>query len=176
MDVFTAILAVLKAGGAYVAVDTRYPDARRDAMIQGSGARIVITSPGWREKLASREVEVLDVNQAPAPEGASVAATPPASGDLACVLFTSGSSGAPKAIMLEHRNLIYLACNPTLVPLQPSDRFGQVSSLSFDAFHVETSTLESSGRSPTWTVPSTPESDPRTLLTMRWRAVTVTEE
>src|SRR5205085_12128691 len=69
--------------------------------------------------------DALPISQAGSWPGA-----PPAAGDLACVLFTSGSSGTPKAIMLEHRNLIYLACNPTLVQLEPSDRFGQVSSLS----------------------------------------------
>src|SRR5439155_170905 len=73
-----------------------------------------------------------------APQAGPWPGASPAAGDLACVLFTSGSSGTPKAIMLEHRNLIYLARNPTLVQLEPSDRFGQVSSLSFDAFHIET--------------------------------------
>ena len=138
VDVFVAILAVLKAGGAYVAIDSRYPDARREAMIHDSGAAIVISGAGWREKLGVKEVAVLDVQKDSAPQAGSWPGAPPAAGDLACVLFTSGSSGTPKAIMLEHRNLIYLACNPTLVQLEPSDRFGQVSSLSFDAFHIET--------------------------------------
>ena len=64
-------------------------------------------------------------------------ANPLTAGDLACVLFTSGSSGVPKAIMLDHHNLVHLARNKVLASVGPADRVGQVASLSFDTFHVE---------------------------------------
>lgn len=58
-------------------------------------------------------------------------------GNAASIVFTSGSSGTPKAILLEHRNLVSFACNPSLPRLTPEDRVAQVSSLSFDTFHFE---------------------------------------
>ena len=139
VDVFVALLGVLKAGAAYVAVDLRYPDERRDLMIRLSGASLVITAPGWSGRLRGVCDDVLEwrtADQGPAREPASD--RPRLVGaDTACVLFTSGSSGTPKAIALQHANLAYLATTPTLPALAPGDKFGQVSSLSFDAFHIE---------------------------------------
>lgn len=139
-DVFVALLGVLKTGAAYVAVDLRYPDRRRDLMIRLSGASMVITAPGWAGRLRGVCDDVLEWRTAD--EGPVSGAPPPRPRllgvDTACVLFTSGSSGTPKAIALQHRNLAYLATSPSLPALAPGDRFGQVSSLSFDAFHIET--------------------------------------
>ncbi|MEU6411113.1 amino acid adenylation domain-containing protein [Microbispora sp. NPDC046933] len=140
-DVFVALLAILKAGGAYVPVDTRYPDARRDLMIRDSGARLVITSSRLLPGLASAGVTAVTVEELT--ERLTGQDDAPLTGDdvlgcqAACVLFTSGSSGVPKAIVLEHRNLGYFALNSALPRLVPEDRVGHVSSLSFDAFNFE---------------------------------------
>ncbi|WNF01046.1 non-ribosomal peptide synthetase [Streptomyces luomodiensis] len=138
VEVFAAILGILKAGAAYVAVDTRYPDARRDLMLTHSGVRIVLTRPGPGAALGGLPLDTLELPVPPA-DGSG-----PGPGDLArpdgaaSVLFTSGSSGTPKAVVLEHRNIVSFAVNPALPPLRPEDRTGQISSLSFDAFHFET--------------------------------------
>jgi amino acid adenylation domain-containing protein len=144
VDVFVAMLAILKAGAAYVAVDDRYPDSRRDQMIVHSGAKVVLTRPGWAGRIRPLGGEVLEYRSAapdPADPALAVGVAPPrpalTGDDLACVLFTSGSSGVPKAIMLDHRNLVHLARNKVLAPVGPGDRVGQVASLSFDTFHVE---------------------------------------
>jgi amino acid adenylation domain-containing protein len=136
--VFAAILGILKAGGAYVAVDTRYPAARRDAMIEGSAAKVVITEAEWVPDVSGESVLALpdDCGAKSRPEiGIPVASVRPNS--AACVLFTSGSSGRPKATLLEHRSIVGFAYNDALPTLTPEDRVGQISSLSFDAFHFE---------------------------------------
>jgi amino acid adenylation domain-containing protein len=135
VDLFVALLGILKCGAAYVAVDTRYPDRRRDLMLRRSGAKIIFSEPGWAERL-NLAAEVI-----PVPEGTGPARAVPGVGvdpsSAASVLFTSGSSGEPKAIVLEHRNLVSLVSNPSLPALVPDDRVGQISSISFDAFHME---------------------------------------
>ncbi|MEW1907510.1 amino acid adenylation domain-containing protein [Kitasatospora sp. NPDC085895] len=138
VDVFVALLGILKSGAAYVAVDPRYPDERRDLMISGSGARLVLCRPGWAERLAGVDRPVVEWSGAPVdgPVPAVPVTVTPA--NAACVLFTSGTTGVPKGVVLEHRNLVNFATNPALPELRPEDRTGQISSLSFDAFHFET--------------------------------------
>jgi non-ribosomal peptide synthetase component F len=135
-DVFVAILGILKAGAAYVAVDTRYPDARRDLMLTAAGAKVVVSHGEQARALAHLGLDVVAVTRPAGGDGPDRRWTVEPS-DSASVLFTSGSSGTPKAIVLEHRNIVSFACNPSLPALTPEDRVGQISSLSFDAFHFE---------------------------------------
>ncbi|WP_405845803.1 non-ribosomal peptide synthetase [Streptomyces sp. NBC_01518] len=136
-EVFVALLGILKAGAAYVAVDIRYPDRRRDLMIRRSGAKAVVTEPGWAARLSHLDTDVVEWRSGPGPETVEDLASP-APEDAACVLFTSGSTGAPKAFVLEHRHLLAFACNSVMPELLPTDRTSQIASVSFDAFHFET--------------------------------------
>ncbi|MEU7804620.1 amino acid adenylation domain-containing protein [Micromonospora arborensis] len=136
-DVFVVMLGILKAGAAYVPIDTRYPDVRRDLMIRNSGAGLVITTAELREGLTALGVTALTVSELQKETGKLPAGGPVTGCQMACVLFTSGSSGVPKAIVLEQRNLVYFARNEALPALTPADRVGHVSSLSFDAFTFE---------------------------------------
>ncbi|MFF2076326.1 non-ribosomal peptide synthetase [Kitasatospora sp. NPDC058162] len=135
-DLFVSVLGVLKSGAAYVAVDSRYPDGRRDLMLTSSGAKVVLTESGWEERLGAIPADVVCVADRAGFAGA-VDRGVVAPGSAASVLFTSGSTGEPKAIVLEHRNIVSFACNPGMAALTPEDRTGQVSSVSFDAFHFE---------------------------------------
>ncbi|WBC01113.1 amino acid adenylation domain-containing protein [Micromonospora sp. WMMA1976] len=133
IELIAVLLGILKAGGAYVPVDTRYPDMRQAQMTSGSGARIAIAD----RQLPDLDMEVLTAEQLLRP-GAPAGELPAVTDEqAACVLFTSGSSGRPKPILLEHRNLCYFAGNRSLPELTSSDRVAQVSSVSFDAFNFE---------------------------------------
>ncbi|MFH8477053.1 non-ribosomal peptide synthetase [Streptomyces sp. NPDC018000] len=136
VELCVAVLGILKAGAAYVAVDTRYPDARRDLMLSRSGAKVVLTASGWEGRLASLSAKIISIDDRSEFDGraADGVVTPE---NAASVLFTSGSLGEPKAIVLEHRNLVSFAVNAGMPALSPEDRTGQVSSVSFDAFHFE---------------------------------------
>lgn len=59
--------------------------------------------------------------------------------DLAYVLYTSGTSGKPKGVMVEHRSLVNLACDAVRAfDLTGSDRFVQFAAISFDVSLYET--------------------------------------
>ncbi|MET9443779.1 non-ribosomal peptide synthase/polyketide synthase [Streptomyces sp. NPDC006610] len=94
-ELVVAQLAVLKAGGAYVPVDARAPEERRRALIARAGATAELTADG----VAAARTPVPD---APAP-------VPGDPDRLAYVMFTSGSTGEPKAVAVRHRDVASLA-------------------------------------------------------------------
>ncbi|GAA0968406.1 non-ribosomal peptide synthase/polyketide synthase [Streptomyces rhizosphaericus] len=94
VELVVAQLAVVRAGGVYVPVDARAPRDRRRTLLDQAGAAVVLTP---EEVAAARE-------------GEPVAPAVPVHRDqLAYVMFTSGSTGVPKAVGVRHRDVAALA-------------------------------------------------------------------
>nr|APZ78729.1 nonribosomal peptide synthetase [Myxococcus sp.] len=120
------LLGILKAGAAYVPLDPAYPRERRDFMLADSRARVVITQAHLTSMFPRAEVLVLNDD--------TLATFEPVSGDLAYCLFTSGSTGQPKGVLIEHPALAnHMAWMHDAMPLGSEDRVLQRTSLSFDA-------------------------------------------
>ncbi|WJE01554.1 non-ribosomal peptide synthase/polyketide synthase [Streptomyces antimycoticus] len=94
VELVVAQLAVVRAGGVYVPVDVRAPGDRRRTLLGQAGAAVVLTP---EEVAAARE-------------GEPMARVVPVHRDqLAYVMFTSGSTGVPKAVGVRHRDVAALA-------------------------------------------------------------------
>ncbi|MES2740503.1 MAG: amino acid adenylation domain-containing protein [Pseudomonadota bacterium] len=132
-DMIVAILAVLKAGAAYLALDPGYPSERLTFMAQDSAVRQVIghaASPdkGPRVTIALGDEASFD-DEPPVPN-------PGLAPDLslpAYLIYTSGSSGQPKAVDISHRSLSQSTQVRMAFYRQPVRAFLLLSSFSFDS-------------------------------------------
>ncbi|WP_225825822.1 non-ribosomal peptide synthase/polyketide synthase [Streptomyces naphthomycinicus] len=145
-ELVVAQLAVLMAGGAYVPVDTRAPEERRRTLLAQAGATRRLTAAevtAARAGAADESRGAAGQDSSPAlpgrPAHAPVATgqTPPADPDrLAYVMFTSGSTGLPKAVAVRHRDVAALATDSRFAD-GVSDRVLLHSPVAFDAATFE---------------------------------------
>lgn len=109
LEMLVSILAVIKAGGAYVPLELSYPEERLIAILQDAQASVVLTEQQLLEKLPACSVQLCVVD-AEWHHISSYSAENVESGvqpeNLVYLLYTSGSTGSPKGVMIRHQGLI----------------------------------------------------------------------
>ncbi|MFF0865749.1 AMP-binding protein [Nonomuraea sp. NPDC003560] len=135
-----ALLGTLAAGGAYVPVDPAHPRARRQAMLAAAGCRTLVASgpDAW----APDGVQVIEPPDhgdfggdfGGDLDGGAAGELPVVAGDApAYVLFTSGSTGAPKPVVTPRRAIsVVTGALRELFGITPADRVLQFASLNWD--------------------------------------------
>jgi amino acid adenylation domain-containing protein/non-ribosomal peptide synthase protein (TIGR01720 family) len=138
-DVVIALLAVLKAGSAFVPLDPEYPAQRLKIMLADAAVPVVITEQPLLDRVAGHDAAIVCLDRdRPLLDG--LPSEPPQTGvtpeDLAYVVYTSGTTGRPKGVMVEHRQVHHMVrawdARYGLAKLKP--RCMSVSSLSVDLF------------------------------------------
>src|SRR3989339_644480 len=107
LDLVISILAVHKAGGGCLLIDDRYPDKRIEYILKNAGVKTVLVSSKKDAKRYSIVKCVIDVNNKGINKfnnkniNIRVRST-----DLAFIVYTSGSTGNPKGVMINHQGVI----------------------------------------------------------------------
>ncbi|MFO0757919.1 MAG: amino acid adenylation domain-containing protein [Byssovorax sp.] len=105
LDLAPALLGILQAGGAFVLLDPDLPPARIAAMLRAAEVHSILSERALEERvppdLKARTTRLDDPGAlAGASEGRPALSIDP--GDLAYVMFTSGSTGVPKGVLVSH--------------------------------------------------------------------------
>ena len=143
VELVVAVMGVLGSGAAFVVMDPSAPDAYTQAVLDRARPALVITTEGRIGDLPDG-LPALDIGDCtPADEdGSDPTPRLPASAfhrhSLACVVFTSGSTGVPKGIQNEHGALAEVIDHVVhRLGLEPGQSLLQFCSITFDAFLLE---------------------------------------
>ncbi|HWK03650.1 MAG TPA: amino acid adenylation domain-containing protein [Puia sp.] len=134
------ILAILKAGAAYVPIDPGAPEERTLFMAEEAALKALLSSKeiatGTNSHFGKPVIRLDDESLF---QGMPSSNPPILNGsrDLAYVMYTSGTSGKPKGVMIEHRSVIRLVFNTNYIRITAEDALLQTGSLCFDAATFE---------------------------------------
>ncbi|WP_422615383.1 amino acid adenylation domain-containing protein, partial [Photorhabdus luminescens] len=135
VELVVAQLAILKAGAVYVPIDPRMPDERQRWLISDCEAKLLLTDipVDLTIPLFCFADEVDDIEE----EGYLNPDLPRSSTELAYIMYTSGSTGAPKGVMVPHRAVVRLVINNGYAEIGPDDRVAFEANPAFDASTFE---------------------------------------
>ena len=138
-EMIVGLLSILLAGGCCVSIDPSYPTDRFAMLLLTSGAKIGLATEGcegcyphdWKGSLISIPKTGKVTAPVDLPEIKLTAEHP------AHLLFTSGSTGLPKGVLIPHRGVVRLVRNSDFITITPDDVFLQAAPVSFDASLLE---------------------------------------
>lgn len=111
LEMIVAILATMKSGAAYVPLDTESPDDRISYILADTQTNLIITQTRYINKLENIITSnqfILDIAEYKTYENEpdNLPITNVSSRSLAYVMYTSGTTGFPKGVMIEHQSLV----------------------------------------------------------------------
>lgn len=106
-----AVLAILKAGAAVVTLDATFPAYRLELILRNSGLTVAVTESALLERLPAGGYTAFCYDRLGSeldeqPDSNPTVGSEPT--DLLYLLYTSGSTGFPKGVCMEHRSVVNL--------------------------------------------------------------------
>ncbi|WOX15492.1 non-ribosomal peptide synthetase [Streptomyces sp. N50] len=139
-DTVVALLAILKAGAAYLPLDPHYPADRLGYLLEDAGVELAVTRGEFRKRLPFDDVHLVDLDADAFDMARQPVTAPPVDitpDHLAYVMYTSGSTGAPKGVLTPHRAVVRLVHGADFTDVGEGDVVAQFAPLAFDAATYE---------------------------------------
>ncbi|MGC7102075.1 amino acid adenylation domain-containing protein [Amycolatopsis lurida] len=131
-ELVIALLGILRAGATYLPLDRHAPAQRLAAVLDQSGAALVVCGTRWPSLPPEAVCVPVGV------EGGAPFAEVEVRGEDPCyVAYTSGSTGTPKGVVVPHRAVLRLVREPNYCVIEPGDRVANGANPAFDATTFE---------------------------------------
>jgi amino acid adenylation domain-containing protein len=136
VEQLVGMLGILKAGSAYLPIDPVFPEQRRAFMLNEARADVLITQRRFLGELSHYKLQVICLDSdwsvlTQFSKSNPVSEVKPE--NLAYIIYTSGTAGNPKGILVPHRALVnHSAAMSERYKIQPQDRVLQFASICFD--------------------------------------------
>ena len=137
IEMVIGMVAVLKAGCAYLPIDPKYPKERKQFMVDDGHVSLLLICEQDKMDLDYHGV-ILNLGDNSLYSGCIDNIDTNCNGNsLAYIMYTSGSTGWPKGVMVEHRNVIRLVKNTNYINFTQQDAILQTGAVVFDASTFE---------------------------------------